>query len=231
MLLASPLPAPAFAQDSEAPGECRGIDFDQQHPVAIARIKPDKPRVYFVKSITDAAACPAETAACQQKAYLIPGDLVLLGKSFSAAANAAAYACAVYESPAAKKARWTGGWLPSASLAPVTPAPAPARSDWTGAWTHASADIAIANGPGGSVTIKGTAFYDAAQNVHTGVIDAKAKPAHGLLQFADDGSGPFDAADAGCQVRLRRVDALLVVEDNNNCGGELVTFTGFYRRK
>ncbi len=115
-LLALSMLAPAFAEDSEAPGECRGIDFDQQHPITIARIKPDTPRVYFVKSVTDNAACPADTAACQQKAYLIPGDLVLVGKSFSSEAKAA-YACAVYESPAARKARWSGGWLPSASLA------------------------------------------------------------------------------------------------------------------
>jgi hypothetical protein len=30
---------------------------------------------------------------------------------------------------------------------------------------------------------------------------------------------------------MRRVEALLVVEDNGNCGGVDVTFTGFYRRK
>jgi hypothetical protein len=30
---------------------------------------------------------------------------------------------------------------------------------------------------------------------------------------------------------MQRIDALLVVEDNGGCGGELVTFTGFYRRK
>ncbi len=52
-------------------------------------------------------------------------------------------------------------------------------------------------GPGsnGTVTIKGEAFYAAAQNVHTGVIDAKAKPERDLLQFADDGSAAFDAPD------------------------------------
>jgi hypothetical protein len=30
---------------------------------------------------------------------------------------------------------------------------------------------------------------------------------------------------------MQRVEALLVVEDNGGCGGALVTFTGFYRRK
>ncbi len=203
-LVALPIFTPAIAEDSEAPGECLGIDFDQQRPIAIARIKPDTPRVHFIKSVTDDAACPADTVACQQNAYLIPGDLVLLGKAFPDKDHAA-FVCAVYESPAAKKSRWSGGWLPSTSLAPITRAPAPGRPDWTGTWTHASGDISITNGGNGTVTIKGGAFYQAAQNVHTGVIEARAKPARDMLQFADDGSGPFDAPDAGCQVRMQRV--------------------------
>jgi len=63
---------------------------------------------------------------------------------------------------------------------------------------------------------------------------AKAKPAHGRLQFADDGSVRFDAvnSEAGsCLVRMQRIAELLVVEDNGHCGGSMVTFTGFYRRK
>ncbi len=49
------------------------------------------------------------------------------------------------------------------------------------------------------------------QNVHTGVIDAVAKPEGGFLQFADGGSVPFDKAkdNAKCLVRMQRVGALL----------------------
>jgi hypothetical protein len=82
--------------------------------------------------------------------------------------------------------------------------------------------------------IRGEAVYPAAQNVHSGVIGAEAKPAHGVLQFADDGNVPFNRASAeadNCLVRMQRIAALLVVEDNSHCGGVLVTFTGFYRRK
>ena len=79
--------------------------------------------------------------------------------------------------------------------------------------------------------IHGEQVYPAAQDVHNGVIDATAKPANGLLQFAEDGSVPFDkaAVDATCLVRMQRIEALLVVEDNAQCGGVMVTFTGFYR--
>ena len=215
--------APAAAD--EAPGNCLGVDFDLRHPIAIGKITAAKLRVYFVKSVADDAACPSDAAACQEKAYLIPGNLALLGKTY------AAYSCISYESAEAKKPRWTNGWLPAASMAPVTRAPAPARSDWTGDWVHAGGHITIANGANDAVAIQGEAFYDAAQNVHTGVIGATAKPARGLLQFADDGSIAFDDPKAECQVRMQRVDALLVVEDNNGCGGVMVTFTGFYRRK
>ena len=47
----------------EAPGDCFGIDFNQQHPVAIGKITAAKPRVYFVKNASDSAACPADTDA------------------------------------------------------------------------------------------------------------------------------------------------------------------------
>jgi hypothetical protein len=233
-LLGIGVAAAALAEDSEAPDDCLGVDFDQGHAAPIARVGNQAPRLYFVKNVYDDKQCPANSDACRQKAYLVPGDLVLLGKSFvgkSAAGANTNYVCAVYEPPGARKGRWTGGWLPSAALAPATPAPAPSRSDWIGIWSHANGHITIAAGRNGGVAIQGEAFYDAAQNVHTGVIEAVATPNNGVLQFADDGSGPFDTSDAGCQVRMRRVDNVLVVEDNNGCGGVMVAFTGFYKRQ
>jgi hypothetical protein len=218
--------APAMAD--EGPGDCLGIDFDSQHPVPIGKITADKSRVYFLKNTADDPACPASAAACQEKAYLIPGNLVLIGKTFSDKTNAA-YACVVYESAQAKTVQWTKGWLPAASMVSVSPTPAP--SDWIGDWVHASGNITISNGAKGALEIHGEAFYAAAMNVHTGVIDATAKPAQSLLEFADDGSTAFDNKNAECLVRMRRIDALLVVEDNGGCGGIMVTFTGFYRRK
>ena len=37
--------------------------------------------------------------------------------------------------------------------------------------------------------------------------------------------------DSGCKVRMHRIGELLLVEDNGNCGGVGVTFTGLYHRK
>jgi len=214
------------AQNAEAPADCLGIDFDPGHPVTIAKIIANQPQVHFLKNGSDQASCPAANDVCQQKAYLIPGNLVLVGKTDGA------YSCISYESVVARKVSWTNGWLPATSLSPVVPVPAPARGDWTGDWRHASGAITITNGANGSLTIHGEAYYQAAQDVHTGVIDARAKPAQGLLAFADDGSVAFDKANAeSCLVRIQRVEALLVVEDNGSCGGADVTFTGFYRKK
>ncbi len=234
------LPAVSSAAADAGPGDCLGVDFDVAHPITIAKIIADQPRVYFIKSASDDASCPAAGDACREMAYLIPGNLALIGKTFLGKTldntldkTDAAYTCVSYESADAAKVRWTAGWIPSASMTPVLPEPAPSRSDWIGDWVHASGHITITNGKNGGLDIHGEAFYAAAQNVHTGVIDATAKPAQGLLQFGDDGTTPFDKAsdDKGsCLVRMQRVEALLVVEDNTACGGVLVTFTGFYRR-
>jgi hypothetical protein len=213
------------AQTAENPADCLGIDFDAKHPVTIAKIIADQPQVHFLKNGTDQASCPAASDTCRKTAYLIPGDLVLIGKTDGA------YSCISYESATARKVSWTNGWLPSATLTPVVPSPASSRADWTGEWVHSAGHITIRNGKDGELTIKGEGFYAAAQNVHTGVIDATAKPVNGLLQFADDGSIAFDDPKADCQVRMQRIAALLVVEDNDACGGAMVTFTGFYRKK
>jgi hypothetical protein len=221
--------APANAD--EGPGDCLGVDFDLAHPVTVAKVTADKPRTYFIKSAYDDKACPADGDACLEKAYLVPGDLVLLGKK--ADQSQGPYTCVGYEKANDRKARWTNGWMPSASLAKVQPSPAPQRSDWLGTWTHSAGHITIAPGKDGAFNIDGEGFYQGAQNVQTGVLDAVAKPGNGLLQFADDGTTPFDKAKdkAECVVRMQRVAALLVVEDNGGCGGVAVSFTGFYRRK
>ena len=216
------------AAAEEGPGDCLGIGFDVQHPITIAKVIADRPQIHFIKSAADDSACPADREACLAPSYLIPGDLVLVGKTRGA------YSCVSYQSAADRAQRWTVGWLPSATMTPIMPASAPALADWIGRWIHAGGEITISKGRRGNLRIRGEAVYPAAQNVHSGVIRAEAKPAHGVLQFADDGSVPFNrtSAEAGnCLVRMQRIAALLVVEDNSHCGGVLVTFTGFYRRK
>src|SRR5579859_1447856 len=101
---------------AENPGDCLGVGFEVTHPVTIAKIIADRPQVHFIKNASDEPACPAERDACAAPSYLIPGDLVLVGKTRGA------YSCVSYQSAADRTQRWTVGWLPSASLTPVQPA-------------------------------------------------------------------------------------------------------------
>ena len=217
-----------LAAAEENPGDCLGVGFDVHHPVTIAKIIADRPQVHFVKNASDDAACPAQREACVHPSYVVPGDLLLVGKTRGA------FSCVSYQSAADAKQNWSVGWLPSASLTPVQPARALETRDWIGRWIHAGGAITISKGRRGALRIRGEHVYPAAQNLHSGVIAAQAKPAQGLVQFAKDGSASFDAANAAagsCLVRMQRIAEFLVVEDNGHCGGTLVTFTGFYRRK
>ena len=110
-----PLIATLAAAEDNA-GNCLGIGFEVTHPVTIAKIIADRPQVHFIKSALDDAACPAEGDTCAQPSYLIPGDLVLVGKTRGA------YSCVSYQSAADRPQLWTVGWLPSTSLTPVQPA-------------------------------------------------------------------------------------------------------------
>ena len=81
------------------------------------------------------------------------------------------------------------------------------------------------------MSIEGEQIYPAAGGAHSGVLVAAAVPAQNMIAFADDGSTPFEKAEEGqCLVRIQRVGAWLLVEDNMQCGGSMVTFTGLYRR-
>src|SRR5262252_7622996 len=178
------------ARSEETPGDCLGIGFEVANPVTIAKIIADQPQVRFVKSAYDDPACPADRDTCVQSSYLVPGDLALVGKTHGP------YSCVSYQSAADRTQRWTVGWLPSASLTPVQPARAAQTADWIGRWVHAGGTITISKGRRGSLRIRGEHVYPAAQNVHSGVIRAEATPAHGLLQFANDGRASFDAANS-----------------------------------
>jgi hypothetical protein len=223
-LVALAAAAPAAAED--AAGDCMGFDFDAKKPAVISRVVAAAPKAYFVRSAWENAACPAETPACRARAYLVPGDLVFTGRTNGP------YTCVAYQSPGDKARIWTNGWLASASLAPVAPSPAAQPADWTGTWRHTSGEIKIKPARDGKLSIAGEHTFPVAGGVRTGEIGADATPAGGLIAFVDGGETAFDNAQEGdCRVRMQRIDAILVVEDNGACGGAMVTFTGFYQRR
>jgi hypothetical protein len=223
---------PASAYDANDPANCIRPDWDDAKPLTVAKVIA-RPRVNFVKSPYDddfkADTCPAATAACRSNAYLVTGDLVLVGQTRGA------FTCVSYQtrSRSKKLPGWTRGWLPSATLTPVAPAAAPAPSDWLGNWDQRYAGIEIKpGGLGGRLRIEGIAAYPTARDYHTGAIDAEVRPGTDSIAFLNDGWMPFETqCDSGCRVRMHRIGDLLLVEDNGDCGGAGVTFTGLYHRK
>jgi hypothetical protein len=222
-LVAAMLAASA-SQAAENEGDCLGVDFDAKQPVVVSGISPGTARVHYVKSHWEDADCPSAAEKCRSQAYLVPGDLVLTGRARGE------WTCISYQASKAAKARWTNGWIPTSRLKAVPRHPAPGPSAWLGRWKTASGHIEITSGERGMLAVEGEALLQAAQSVHSGVIEAEVKPGRDLIAFADDGSIPFESEKAGCRVRMQRVGAYLVVEDNGGCGGSMVTFTGLYRR-
>ena len=216
--------------DPNDPRNCIGVDWDEKHALSVAKVTAS-PRVNFVKSPYDdefkAATCPAATDACRKKSYLVTGDLVLVGKTLSG------FTCVAYQMPAAKRHIFAEGWLPSAALTPVAPAASTAMPDWIGTWEHPHGTIEIKSGGiGGRLQIEGFMLVPTARDFHNGVISAQVMPAKDSIAFQNDGWMPFETVcEDACRVRMQRIGPYLLVEDNGDCGGAGVSFTGLYHRK
>jgi hypothetical protein len=232
-LFASPMfvkPAPATGYDAYDPRNCNGAEWDDNNALVVSKVTAS-PRVNFVKSPYDddfkAATCPSASAACRKRSYLVPGDLVLIGKTRDG------FTCVSHPPLSAEKPVWTNGWLPSSALTPVAPMPSPDVADWLGSWTQPHGTIEIKRGGlGGRLQIQGEMVVPTARDFHTGIIDAQVNPAKDTLAILNDGWFPFETqCDSGCRVRMQRVGPFLKVEDDGDCGGAGVSFTGLYRRQ
>jgi hypothetical protein len=219
---------PASAYDAYDQQNCNGVGWNDKQTLVVSKVTA-KRRINFIKSPYDddfkAANCPADTKACRKKAYLVAGDLVLTGKTRGA------FTCVSYQSTRATKQIWTTGWLPSKALTPVAPMPAPQMPDWLGTWSQPGGDIEIKQIAGGKLSVEGEMVVPTAHDAHTGEIKAQVTPGKDTIAFVDDGSTPFEKDGGECRVRMQRVGAWLMVEDNEGCGGATVTFTGLYRRE
>jgi len=230
VVLGAVLWAGAAAAETANPSDCLGVEWNDKSALAVAKVIT-QPRINFVKSPYDddgkAATCPSANDACRKKAYLVGGDLVLVGKTN------ADFTCVSYQSPRAKSQTWTFGWLPRTALATVEPMTAPSLSDWLGRWEHPGGGVSITKAAGGRLRIEGDQVIPAGRDFHNGSLGATAEPKGGIIAFVDDGTTPFERPNAGdeCRVRLQRVGPWLLVEDNNDCGGAGVSFTGLYHRK
>lgn len=202
-----------------------------------ALVRQGVAKTHFYKGApTDkASACPGFSDKCWEKAFVVAGDRVIVSGSVGD------FVCAHFVAPR-KRGKETfqeivrSGWLTSADLAPEPPAKPPV---WTGDWRRVEANIAIKAGARpGMLAIRGDATFGSMDPdrvkrgaVNVGEISGEVAPVDGGLSFAmgDEGAVPVTkAAETDCKVWMRRVGSWLLVDDNRQCGGANVSFSGLY---
>jgi len=225
---------PSLAEASE----CFHFGYDADGPGAggdatLGKVSDLSPRVNFVKRASVQKSCPNNTAACQDKAYLVPGDEVVVTGARGE------FVCATYVSA---KGRVSNGWLPRAAVTTVPEQPQIQSRDWLGTWRSGPEQEIVIGAPGSAdkLTITGDASWGASDpekvktgSVHMGELNGEAAPRGAELSFGmgENGTVPYDKAEeTDCRVQMRRLGSYLLVRDNNMCGGANVSFTGVYRR-
>lgn len=158
--------------------------------------------------------------ATPRKAYVLPGDLLV------AEETRGGFTSVTFVD---RRGKPSSGWIETAALRSV-PTPAPTRAGWTGHWSYGDAEIEITPGKArGSLHVAGNATWGGHDpervrtgGIHIGDFDGEVRPSGDRLSYAD-GYGI-------CTVRMRLLGPYLLVEDNGECGGANVRFTGTYRR-
>jgi hypothetical protein len=219
-LMALAFAAAARAEDRS----CFGPDLTGLQPVEVGRIRSSAARVSLVKGGNQAAQCPDASPACREKAYLVPGDLVVFGQ------KSGDFVCADY--PGAKIVR--SGWLPAEAIAPLAFEASPGA--FAGKWHRVEADIEISL-KNGSLQAAGEAAFGALDParvkrgaVNMGNFEGALAFNGGVAIFPSETIGPKDPDPYSWKVRLTRAGEMLIVQDNNQCGGANVSFTGYYFR-
>ena len=226
-LLAS-LASPARAQESDCLGYGSLADSAE---ISLGRIGKDAARTYFVRNGSDAKGCPSATEACRDKAFLVPGDRVILSGTRQN------LVCADY---IGAKGADRAGWLPAGAVVRESLPPV-ALADWTGTWSRQEAKVTIKPGrKTGELRVHGDATFgmldpDRVKRgaVNVGEIAGVGAPDGAALSFAMGANAtlPVDKGDGyTCKVWMRRLGPYLLVDDNNQCGGMNVSFRGAYTR-
>jgi hypothetical protein len=225
---------PAFAESTGCfhfGYELKNLEADGA--VSLGRINDLSPRVNFVKREVFQTGCPNTSEACKDKAYLVPGNEVIIS------GGSGDFVCASY---VGLRGAVTDGWLPRSAVSLAREEPILVPGGWTGTWRSGPEQtIVIEAGGQGRLKIKGDASWGASDPervkrgaINIGSLEGEAAADGRNLSFGmgENGTLPFDKADEyDCRVQMRRLGSYLLVKDNNMCGGHNVTFTGIYRRR
>ena len=164
----------ALRRRGDGPKDCLGVDFNVKRPLVASKVTAK--RTYFVKSAREDASCPAEDAARQGKAFLVRGDVALMGKTLGP------YTCVAYLSPRDPKQFLTAGWMQSLALSPIAPNPSPKPRDWIGIWWSLTTGdkITISLGKRGSLMIWQAEPLMSKWNPQRFLQEVEATPAEGF---------------------------------------------------
>jgi hypothetical protein len=202
------------------------LDFESSVTAATVRASA---RVYFHQGDGDRSGCPATSAVCRTRAFVVSGDAVLVQSKDGA------FACASFVD---RWGRQTGGWLLTSALASTPPDPNP---QWLGSWTSGPEKRIVITRDKGGIEVSGDATWGASDperarggGVNEGEFGASLKPRGPDIAFTLDHNSevlPYEAGgENDCRLRLSRRGPYLLVYDNVRCGGANVTFSGIYRR-
>ena len=163
-------------------------------------------RTAFLEDSGVKTGCPQAGAGCAwTDSYAAPAEELLINSEIPG------FVCAY------RPKNGDGGWIAKSDVTIESPQPStqPPVSAWVGRWRDSDDWIRISR-RGGDLTFDGHASW-ARRNF--GDFSGTAKP---------DGA-TATVSDSGCTVTMRLLGRYLVVDDNGQCGGMNVRFTGVYR--
>lgn len=215
VLAAALMPVVSRAQSPDDRMCRNGLFADDDVAFSLARVGGSE-RLYFQD---DSAGCPARgEAVCRQKAYVVPGDVLVLGKRLGM------FRCAFYPN----KVGGSAGWIAQDRVEDIPVESSPSLARWSGAWVDGDDRIHI--------TVKGAVLHAQGEAWWPSKHPLPTEVPGGANEGSFEGSSAPDRnvaifTDGVCKVRATLVNALLVVSDNRACGGMNVRFAGIYRRK
>ncbi|APG04839.1 hypothetical protein BJI69_13680 [Luteibacter rhizovicinus DSM 16549] len=207
----------AFAREASEDALCRnGLFSSSESHWAMARVMGSEP----VALLEDMSNCPEGGApACESGEYAKPGERVILGQS------SGEYRCA-YAPDAQGGGR--AGWIPSRRLRLLPIVAVPPVGAWTGMWSNGTDRLRLTANADGTLSGQGNAYWPGPPGTniaplarHFGGISARAAPMGQRLELKQ----------SACQVTAWLLNDLLVVDDNGQCGGMNVRFSGVYRKR
>ena len=201
---------PAAARAEPAPITCDMFQMSQPDRFQVIGAGP----LHFVK---DGDGCPDDTASCQMRSYVTPGDVLLTG------VDNEGFTCAYFPN----HARGVVGWVKSDRLRKLPALPTPKLADWVGVWVDDNDTIRLTLG-GGQLVAAGTAFAGTAPppagTAPGATMVGAGAPRENFVMF-ERRQGRHD-----CIVSVTLMGDALEVDDDGDCGSDKASFDGEYHR-